>query len=92
MSRVIFVSSVQSEFAEERKAIRDFVCADALLGKHFDVFLFEDQPAQTRGPVQLYTEEVERCDVYVALIGRLYGSEDKEGVSATERERSSEVP
>lgn len=83
---MIFVSSVQSEFAEERKAIRDFVRADALLGKHFDVFLFEDQPAQTRGPVQLYTEEVERCDVYVVLIGRRYGFEDKEGLSATEHE------
>jgi ATP-dependent DNA helicase RecG len=86
MSRVIFVSSVQSEFAKERAAIRDFVRGDALLGKHFDVFLFEDQPAQSRGPVQLYTEEVERCDVYLVVIGRRYGFEDKEGVSATERE------
>jgi ATP-dependent DNA helicase RecG len=49
MPKMIFVSSVQSEFAEERAAIRDFVRADALLGKHFEVFLFEDQPAQSRG-------------------------------------------
>jgi len=67
MPKTIFVSSVQREFAEERAAIRDFVRADALLGKHFDVFLFEDQPAQTRGPVELYMEEVDRCDAYIVL-------------------------
>lgn len=86
MSRMIFISSVQAEFAEERAAIRDFVRADALLSKHFDVFLFEDQPAQSRGPVQLYTEEVEQCDVYIVLVGRRYGYEDKQGISPTEHE------
>jgi ATP-dependent DNA helicase RecG len=86
MPRMIFVSSVQSEFAKERAAIRDFVRGDALLGKYFDVFLFENQPSQSRGPVQLYREEVEQCDVYILLIGSKYGGEDEEGISATERE------
>lgn len=86
MSRMIFVSSVQREFAKEREAIRDYVRGDALLSKHFDVFLFEKQPAQSRGPVQLYREEVEHCDVYLLLIGQHYGYEDKAGVSPTEHE------
>jgi len=86
MSRMIFISSVQSEFAEERKAIRDFVRGETLLKKHFEVFLFEDQPAQSRGPVQLYTEEVEGCEVYIVLIGGRYGFEDKQGISPTEHE------
>jgi ATP-dependent DNA helicase RecG len=86
MPKMIFVSSVQSEFAEERAAIRDFVRADALLGKHFEVFLFEDQPAQSRGPVQLYMEELDSSDAYILLLGSRYGYEDEEGVSPTERE------
>ena len=44
----IFVSSVQKEFAQERRAIRDFVEGDALLRRFFDVFLFEDLPASDR--------------------------------------------
>ena len=38
----IFVSSVQSEFAEERAVLRDYVRGDALMRRFFDVFLFED--------------------------------------------------
>jgi hypothetical protein len=38
----IFISSVQKEFAEERKALRDFLRGDPLLRRFFDVFLFED--------------------------------------------------
>jgi Fic family protein len=39
---IIFLSSVQKEFHEEWRAIRDFVRGDALLRRFFDVFLFED--------------------------------------------------
>lgn len=79
MSRMIFVSSVQSEFAKEREAIRDYVRGDAILSKYFDVFVFEKHPSEGRGPVQLYREEVEQCDVYLLLVGRRYGFEDKTG-------------
>ena len=41
----VFISSVQSEFAEERRNLRDFIRSDATLSRYFDVFLFEDQPA-----------------------------------------------
>jgi len=82
----VFISSVQSEFAEERRNLRDFIRSDATLSRYFDVFLFEDQPAQTRSPTDLYLDEVERCNVYVGLFGVRYGYEDAEGVSPTERE------
>jgi hypothetical protein len=42
MSRIIFLSSVQRKFDKEREAIWDYVRGDALLGKHFEVFLFEN--------------------------------------------------
>ena len=37
-------------------------------------------------PDRVYLDEVGRCDIYVGLFGRDYGSEDAEGVSPTERE------
>ena len=82
----IFISSVQSEFAGERGALRDYLRGDPLLRRFFEVFLFEDAPAADRRPDDLYLAEVERCDLYVGLFGNAYGTEDEEGVSPTERE------
>ena len=82
----IFVSSVQSEFAQEREALRGYMREDALLRRFFDVFLFEDAPASNRRPDDLYLDEVGRCDLYIGLFGWGYGSEDEAGVSPTERE------
>ncbi len=82
----IFVSSVQSEFHEERRALRDYVHDDVLVRRFFDVFLFEDAPAADRRPDQLYLDEVAGSDIYLGLFGREYGSEDGEGLSPTERE------
>lgn len=82
----IFVSGVQKELQRERRALKEFVQADALLGRYFDVFLFEDLPASDRKADDVYLEEVDRCDVYVGLFGNEYGSEDAKGISPTERE------
>ena len=82
----VFVSSVQREFAEERGALRDYLRGDPLMRRLFEAFLFEDVPATDRRPDALYLEEVERCDLYVGLFGREYGSQDDDGVSPTERE------
>ena len=87
MSRIrIFISSVQSEFAQEREALRDYLRSDPLMRRFFDVFLFEDVPALDRRPDSLYLDEVEQSDLYVGLFGNDYGSEDAEGISPTERE------
>ena len=82
----IFISSVQREFAQERKALRDFLQNDPLMRRFFDVFLFEDLPALDRRPDSLYLDEVEQSDLYVGLFGNDYGSEDADGISPTERE------
>jgi predicted HTH transcriptional regulator len=82
----IFISSVQKELQAERRAIKDFVQNDPLLRRFFDVFLFEDLPAQDRRADNVYLEEVARGDVYVGLFGEEYGKEDREGRSPTERE------
>ena len=82
----IFISSVQSEFAQERELLRYYLRDDAMMRRFFDVFLFEDVPASDQRPDQLYLNEVERADIYIGLFGNEYGTEDNEGVSPTERE------
>lgn len=77
----IFISSVQGEFAQERKALRDFLRKDPLTHRFFDVFLFEDVPALDRRPDSLYLDEVKHSDIYVGLFGNDYGSEDADRIS-----------
>ncbi len=82
----IFISSVQQEFANERRALAEYIRTDALLGRFFEVFIFEEMPAKSQSAAQVYLGEVEQADVYLALLGANYGYEDTEGVSPTERE------
>ncbi|HUR56889.1 MAG TPA: DUF4062 domain-containing protein, partial [Opitutaceae bacterium] len=82
----IFVSSVQKEFAAERRAIRDYIQGDPLLRRFFEVFLFEDIPAADRRADDVYLGEVDRSSIYVGLFGDGYGFEDGAGISPTERE------
>jgi predicted HTH transcriptional regulator len=82
----IFVSSVQKELAEERRAVKSFIEGDPLLSRFFTVFLFEDLPASDRRANAVYLAEVDRCAVYLGIFGYEYGVEDGEGFSPTERE------
>ncbi|MCY4160065.1 MAG: DUF4062 domain-containing protein, partial [Bacteroidetes bacterium] len=82
----IFISSVQSEFEQERYLLRDYLLSDAMMRRFFDAFLFEDVPASDRKPNQLYMNEVGRAEIYIGLFGIEYGNEDDRGVSPTERE------
>ncbi|MDD5452006.1 MAG: ATP-binding protein [Desulfovibrionales bacterium] len=84
--KTIFVSSVRKELQAERWAIKEFVGNDPLLRRFFEVFLFEDLPAQDRRADEVYLEEVGRCDIYLGLFGNEYGFESIDGVSPTELE------
>ena len=86
MTYRIFISCVQREFAKERKALADYLRKDAILGRFFDVFLFEEVPAQERSADGVYLGEVDACDIYLGIVGRTYGNVNASGVSATERE------
>ena len=55
--RRIFISSVQKEFAGERAALREYLHADPLLRRFFEVFLFEDLPASDRRTDAVYLGE-----------------------------------
>jgi len=84
--QAIFISSVQKELAPERRALKDFVRADPLLSRFFDVFLFEDLPATDQRADAVYLCEVERSALYLGLFGNDYGFEDAQGTSPTEHE------
>lgn len=86
MTYRIFISSVQREFAKERKALADYIRKDMLLGMFFDVFLFERTAAQNRAVQHVYLDEVRNSDIYLGLFGNEYGFEDADGISPTERE------
>jgi len=83
----IFVSSVQKELAEERRAVKNFILNDPLLSRFTDqVFLFEDLPAGDIAPDNVYLSEVESCDIYLAILGNEYGWKNEAGLSPTELE------
>ena len=83
----IFISSVQKEFASERRDLKAFLLGDAFLKRFVaDVFLFEELPARDQRADDLYLAEVEACDIYIGIFGNEYGHEDADGLSPTERE------
>jgi len=70
--KTIFISSVQKELQQKRRAIKDFVYNDALLRRFFEVFLFEDLPASDRKADDVYLEGVGRCDVPPRDVLKIY--------------------
>ena len=82
----VFISSVQSEFAQERQRIFDFIRTDELMGQYFEPFIFEQIAAQDKNPRQLYLDEASSCQVYLLLVGKRYGNILPEGISPTEKE------
>jgi hypothetical protein len=82
----VFISSVQSEFATERQILFDYLTSDALLGKFFDPFVFEQTPALSAHPATIFLNEAKNCDIYLGIFGQQYGYEDTDGISPTERE------
>ena len=87
MRKRIFISSVQKEFAEDRAFLKRYIENNPILCRFFSVYVFElDVPASDNTTDKVYLEELSRCDIYLGLIGKEYGSDDAEGISPTERE------
>ena len=82
----LFISSVQREFETERREVAAYIRQDAVMGRFFEPFLFEELPAKDVSAQQAYLTEVAETKVYLGLFGVDYGYEDTEGISPTERE------
>ena len=61
----IFISSVQKEFSEERKALVKYIREDVLLCKFFQPFIFEELPAINLSAPEAYLYEVAHSDIYL---------------------------
>ena len=82
----VFISSVQAEFAAERQILFEYLMTDALLGRFFEPFIFENLPARDKSASDSYLDEVRQSDIYIGIFGKSYGYENSEGVSPTEKE------
>ena len=82
----VFISSVQKEFASERRLLYDYIRTDSLLGRFFVPFIFEDMPASEVSAQKAYLTQAAECHIYLGILGTQYGYEDEEGISPTERE------
>lgn len=82
----VFVSAVQKELKNERRAVKDFILENPLLKEYFAVFLFEDLPAKSRSAEKAYLDEVHKSDVYLGIWGDEYGKIGKDNMSAIEKE------
>ena len=63
----IFIFTVHTEFAQERKALRDQLRGDPLVRWSSGVFLFKDTLASGQHTVGLYMDEVKRHDLQIGL-------------------------
>ena len=54
----LFISSVQREFERERREIAAYIRQDAVMGRFFEPFLFEELPAKDVSAQQAYLAEV----------------------------------
>ena len=66
----IFISSVQDEFAAERRQLKKWLTTDPFVSRFIEsVFLFEDVPSRGKSPAEVYLDEVAACDIYIGLLG-----------------------
>jgi len=79
----LFISGNQNELKEERFVVKEAITNNHILNDFFDVFLFEDLPAKGKDPVSTYIDEVEKSDIYIGIIGNVYGEPNDAGLSPT---------
>ena len=82
----IFISSNQTEFENERLSIKEFIENNLPYSNLFEVFIFEDVPADGRSPNLIYSNEVLSSDIFIGVIGQDYGRIQDNGISASEHE------
>lgn len=81
----VFISSVQKELEEERMQLRILLTSDPFLLRYTVPKLFEKYPAALRPDKKAYLKLLEKCQIYVLIIGKEYGTES-DGKSATHHE------
>ena len=81
----IFVSAVQKELTDERRAVKTLVTSDPFFDEHCVPILYEDEPSMLKPTPQGYLNDLAKCQFYLVIIGSEYGKRIK-GLSATHHE------
>lgn len=82
----VFISGNQSELKEERIAAKKAITNTYVIKDFFEPFLFEDTPASGDDAVSTYMEEVKNSDIYIGILGNVYGKKNENNLSASEME------
>lgn len=70
----IFVSSVQKELEDERLIVQNLVSTDSFLTAHCAPVLYELEPASPDKALKGCLESLDRCNVYLLIVGVQYGA------------------
>lgn len=82
----VFISSVQKELRSERVAIGSFLSTDDFLRECTVPRIFEDYPQPLRPNPRAYLDLLRQCQIHLLLIGKEYGPDAGDGLSATHQE------
>lgn len=70
----VFVSSVQKELEDERLIIQNLVNTDPFLSAHCTPVLYEYEPASADKALEGCLRSLDKCQVYLLIIGVEYGN------------------
>jgi ATP-dependent DNA helicase RecG len=70
----VFISSVQKELASERLAVQILLTTDPFLQQHTRPVLFEQEPQPLRPDFQAYLRLLDKCQLFVLMLGKEYGN------------------
>lgn len=65
----VFISSVLKELMNERLAVQEAITESELLGRHFEVEMWEGFPPMAVPSRNAYLEKLNECDIYIGLFG-----------------------
>ena len=88
----VFVSSVQKEFEDERLIVQNLLVTDAFLSAHCSPVLYEFEPASPTSALDGCIEVLDRCQVYLLIVGIEYGTRVGDlSITHTEYRRAKEL-
>ncbi len=70
----VFVSSVQKELEDERLIVQNLLNTDLFLSAHCSPVLYELEPASPEKALEGCLRSLDRCQVYLLIVGVRYGT------------------
>ena len=87
----VFISSVQKELSEERMQLKVLLNSDPFLLRHTVPILFEKYPASLKPDKKAYLKLLDKCQIYVLIVGQQYGASKGRSATHIEYDRAQEL-